>query len=101
MFGIFPKNSGLRYPFTYENPLCAQTSPSFFFIDDDDDDTIPESMKQGSYNEALSICKTCSHVSECAEWGIRYEAHGFWGGLSPNQRRLIRKNRKITLNGDV
>lgn len=87
--------SPLRQPRTYEEPLCAQTSPKFFYIDDDDDDTIPEESKTKSYAEAAMICKMCSHINECAEWGIRHELHGFWGGLSPAQRIEIRKRRKI------
>lgn len=91
------KNAKLREPKNYENPLCAQTSPRFFFLDDADDDTIPQEIFQSTYAEAITICKMCEHRAECAEWGIRHETHGFWGGLNPKQRRDIRRSRRIAV----
>lgn len=91
------KKEKLREPREYENPVCAETSPNFFFLDDEDDETIPKEIFQSTYSEAISICKKCEHVSECAEWGIRHETHGFWGGLNPRQRRDIRRSRGITV----
>lgn len=88
----------LRDPRTYETPLCAQTSPTFFFLDDDDDPTIPEEALNKSYATALEICRMCDHRTECAEWGIRHERWGVWGGLTPPQRVQIRRTRKITLS---
>ena len=88
----------LREPRTYENPMCAQTSPSFFFLDDEDDDTINKETANFSYATALQICKMCEHSAECAEWGIRHEKWGVWGGLTPPQRATIRRTRKITLS---
>lgn len=86
----------LRLPRDYENPLCAEVSPTFFYIDDVDEQDSDTSQK--TYNEAAEICKNCSHIEECAEWGIRNERHGFWGGLSPHDRIAIRRKRKITLS---
>lgn len=87
-------NQNLRKPREYENPLCAQVGPSFFYLDDYDDDTLaPEGMNT-SYNTALQICKNCEHILECAEWGLKYESHGVWGGLTPYDRRNIRTNKK-------
>jgi len=36
-------------------------------------------------------------LQECAEWGIRNERFGIWGGLSAVERKRIRRQRGITL----
>jgi hypothetical protein len=90
-------NEKLINPKTFEDPLCAQVGYQFFYIDDEDDDTVPRASKNVSYKTALQICKMCQHSSDCAEWGIRKEAWGVWGGLTPYDREKIRKSRGITL----
>jgi hypothetical protein len=90
-------NEKLVNPKTFEDPLCAQVGYQFFYIDDEDDDTIPNAAKNVSYKTALQICNMCSHIVECAEWGIRNETWGVWGGLTPPTRVEIRKRRGITL----
>lgn len=84
-------------PKKFLEPLCAEVGPSFFYIDDKDDDTIDESSANLTYDVALSICKNCKHITECAEWGIYKERWGVWGGLTPLDRTLIRKKRRINL----
>ncbi len=41
------------------------------------------------------ICAECPIINECAEFAIKHEMHGFWGGLSPSDRVEIRKRRKL------
>ena len=43
---------------------------------------------------AQAICVTCPHRDACAEWGIERETFGVWGGLTPADRRRIRKARR-------
>ena len=81
----------MREPREYESPLCAQSGGDFWF---------PETG-QGTTAEtvcARSICNQCSHKVECAEWGLRKERHGIWGGLTSYDRKIIRKELKISLN---
>jgi hypothetical protein len=54
------------------------------------------SLTEAQY--AKSICRRCTHRSECAEWGIHKENFGIWGGLSPRERFRIRQQRGIRLN---
>jgi WhiB family redox-sensing transcriptional regulator len=49
---------------------------------------------------AKSICRTCPHKAECAEWGIKNEAFGIWGGLTERDRRPLRKALNITVKGE-
>lgn len=83
-----------RKPFLFENPVCAEIGGDLFFHDDFDERT-PDSLRR--YRMAQKICSQCLHVRECAEWGIKYEYYGIWGGLDPQERRLIRKKRKLKL----
>jgi hypothetical protein len=45
----------------------------------------------------VSICGSCAHQAECADWGIRHERFGIWGGLNETQRKEIRKQKDIAL----
>lgn len=91
------ENKKLVEPRSFSNPLCAEVSPSFFYLDDKDDDTIDSASANVNYDNAVSICKRCEHITECAEWGLYKERWGVWGGLTPYDRTLMRKKRKITL----
>lgn len=99
MANLNPKNSvKLIRPETFENPLCAEIGTSFFYMDDDDDDTVDPASKNISYAIAIDTCKKCSHVNECAEWGIHREKWGVWGGLTPPQRVQIRRRHRLRLD---
>jgi hypothetical protein len=52
------------------------------------------------YKFAKTICLRCPHKVECAEWGLRKEAFGMWGALSPTDRRAIRRQKNIFIEGD-
>lgn len=47
--------------------------------------------------EARSVCLDCPVREDCAEWAIRHERQGIWGGLSEKERRRLRKARGITV----
>lgn len=76
----------MRTPREFENPLCAQVDGDAWF---------PE--KGDNIVAAQKICFKCPHRTECAEWGIKHESFGIWGGLSANDRRKIRRKRNIPL----
>lgn len=82
----------MREPRFYENPSCAEVGGDLFF---------PEKFNQSFGNIEIAmakrICLSCPHKNECAEWGIRKEIHGIWGGLTETDRRATRKQRRILL----
>lgn len=82
----------LRKPWEFEEPACAEVGTSLFFSKDHDD---PEysALEEDNYKYARQVCAVCPHKVECAEWGIAYEKHGMWGGLSPKERTAIKKSR--------
>ena len=82
----------MREPRFYENPSCATVGGDFWFPEKADG-----SMNTVEMQMAKSICRSCPHRSECAEWGIQKEVHGIWGGLVPKERFAIRTQRNIRL----
>lgn len=47
---------------------------------------------------ARHICRNCHVLLECAQWGLEHEPYGVWGGLSPRDRREIRRERGIVMH---
>ena len=45
--------------------------------------------------EAKKVCDSCPVLSDCREWGLRYERFGVWGGMTPNERWDERKRIKL------
>lgn len=40
---------------------------------------------------AKAICRSCRVRQQCLRWAIRAgEAHGVWGGTTPEERRYLR-----------
>jgi|VirMetMinimDraft_7_1064189.scaffolds.fasta_scaffold54402_2 hypothetical protein len=81
----------MREPREYENPLCAEIGGDFWFPERDD----PENRKLLDPSYAKSICRSCIHKTECAQWGIKNERFGIWGGLTEYERTLLRTRSKI------
>ena len=87
-----------RGPWEFEEPLCSEVGVDMFYTDDRDDMRVD---LISTYTMANSICRKCVHIGECAEWAIKNELFGFWGGLTPKDRANIRKNKKLSLNTDL
>ena len=84
-----------RGPWEFEEPLCSEVGVEMFYTDDKDDMRV-DSMS--TYAMASSICRKCVHIGECAEWAIKNELFGFWGGLTPKDRTNIRRLKRIYVN---
>ena len=81
----------MREPREYENPLCAEIGGDFWFPERDN----PENRKLLDPSYAKSICRSCTHKTECAQWGIKNERFGIWGGLTEYERTLLRTRSNI------
>lgn len=88
--------SDIKPPWEFEDPKCAEVGTEIFFAKDRDEPGAHK-VPANEYALAQSLCQRCPHKAECAEWGIRYETHGVWGGLTPQQRSRIRTKNKIQL----
>ena len=49
----------------------------------------------GSVEEAKAVCRACPVRIRCLEWALQAdERAGVWGGASPDERALIRRERR-------
>lgn len=91
--------SNLVPPWKFERPLCAEIGTEIFYIEDKDE--VTDKVRQADYQSAKSICLRCEHMTECGNWAIRKEKHGFWGGYTPRERRELRNKLNIVLEEDA
>ena len=89
----------IRPPWKYEKPLCAEIGTEFFFTEEKDEKSGTERFSV--YEDARKTCSLCSHQSECANWAIKNEKFGFWGGLSAVERKMLRRKLNIRLGEDL
>lgn len=82
-------SDGIRPPWEFESPVCAEVGTEIFFSTDADEGG-NSALVQETYRDAKRICAGCEHITECAEWGIKNEVHGVWGGLTPSDRKRLR-----------
>ena len=84
----------MRQPYEYESPGCREVGGDWWFPDKDGTAGTLE------FKIAMSICGSCVHKQECAEWGINNERFGIWGGLTERQLSNARSRRGIKLGGE-
>lgn len=82
----------MREPRFYEDPSCASVGGDFWFPEKSDGSSNSVEMLL-----AKSICGRCPHKVECAEWGVKKEHFGIWGGTTEKERRVLRRQLNITL----
>lgn len=45
---------------------------------------------------AKAVCAGCPVRTECLDWALRTgEAHGVWGGTTPEERRFLRRDQRL------
>jgi WhiB family redox-sensing transcriptional regulator len=81
----------MRGPWYFEDPQCAEVGTEIFYTDKED------GLSRLFAEYARSVCSGCKHITECGEWGIHKEYFGVWGGLTPKDRKAIRRARRIVL----
>jgi len=79
-----------RFYSVIKNAACANTPNEWFYplsrmLEDD----------KAHLARARAICQSCKIQTDCYAHAIRHEEFGFWAGLSPRQRRIIRINERI------
>lgn len=45
---------------------------------------------------AKEVCGTCPLIETCLDWGMKFENHLVWGGLTPRERELKRGGGQVT-----
>lgn len=69
--------------------IPCTNAPDLYFPEQDE--------KGGSHYVKLAkrACQTCPLIKPCGEFALKYrEEYGVWGGLSPLDRKKIRKGTK-------
>jgi hypothetical protein len=65
---------------------CAQ-APDLYYPDSE------HGLAAHHVQLAKRACKTCPLLNMCATYAIKYkEEYGVWGGMSPGERKQIRRN---------
>lgn len=98
---FFMKKSSPRDPREFESPKCVTVGSDLFFGKDPDEPGYVKSQVDYQHSLAKKICGGCIHRVECAEWAILNEIHGVWGGLTPQERKKIRRRQYIKLKDTV
>lgn len=62
-----------------DSAACLNSDTELFF-----------SERAGDVAAAKSICHSCPLMRSCAEWALRFEDYGVFGGLSAKERYLLR-----------
>jgi hypothetical protein len=89
-----------RNPRDFENPDCASPFVADFFFPKDPDEPGYKNA-EADFKQAKSICMSCEFRVECAEWGIKNEIYGMWGGLTPRERQKLRKLQGIKVSDSL
>lgn len=72
-----------KRPAWHDDALCAQTDPDLFH---------PEPGQTST--TAKRVCMACPARQQCLEHAVTHgENVGVWGGMTPNQRKAIRRAR--------
>ena len=75
----------IRWPVFLSEGACVGVSDPTLFDDEDAQKTI----------EAKKICKGCPVQTDCADWGIKNEDSGIWGGMDAKDRQKRRGKAKF------
>jgi WhiB family redox-sensing transcriptional regulator len=68
---------------------CRRHDPDLFFVPGDDYEA-PASRAQ--VVEAKAVCFACPVQTQCLAWALETgQCHGIWGGLTPPERRALRR----------
>lgn len=63
-----------------DREVPCQNFPEAFF---------PEVGEAAYYAKAM--CSDCPVRAQCAEYGVKWETYGIWGGLAPRERDKLRR----------
>jgi len=71
-------------------PACAEVDPELFFIGD-------QRGAHNTYDQARRVCAACHVRAPCAAYAVADQSlAGMWGGLTPQERDAIRRQKRGT-----
>lgn len=81
----FPKYDGTQ--------PCASMGVDLYYYEHDVD--IPFKGLKEQENKLKILCSECPFLSECRDYAIHHEIHGFWGGMTSADRKNFRRKFNI------
>lgn len=63
---------------------CQNADPRFWFP-----------PHGGPHPPAALLCAGCPLLNQCAEYALKFDLYGIWGGLNRRERRTIQKRQHI------
>lgn len=87
----------MRAPWEYEDPSCASVGGEFWFPEKDAGSLGLTVVNYQSAEVVLAktVCNSCTHKTECGQWGLKHERYGIWGGLGERERNHTRMRLNI------
>jgi WhiB family redox-sensing transcriptional regulator len=71
----------------FPNAACAGVDPKLFFVE------VGEST-----TPAKRLCQSCPAWEPCLEYAVQHpEERGVWGGTNDDERRAIRRRRRLAV----
>lgn len=70
----------------YDRALCKGMDTNLFYLDDE---TLIKN--RSSLYSVRALCFSCPILYECMEYGFTYERYGLFGGITGEERDLLRK----------
>lgn len=77
----------MKYPAFDGTQSCAELGTDFFY---------PEAEPY-RLDVLRPMCFGCSFLVECRDYALAHEIEGFWGGLTPKERRSVRRGLNRTV----
>ena len=71
---------------------CLHSDPELFFLPDGRLDNTGKTLL---LRQAKAVCERCPVTDACLDFAlVTGQQHGVWGGLEPDERRLLRRRRQ-------
>ena len=82
-------------------PPCSNAPDLWFDVADHHPDGRDAVLTQADYSAAKKACLDCEIIVQCREYALRFEEpFGVWGGLSPFDRRKMRREYLRSINAN-
>jgi len=74
---------------------APEVNPDDFFMEPDQPNFV------NITRAAKAVCKTCPYMAECLAYALENNQPGVWGGTSGNDRRRIKREKKLALGATI
>jgi WhiB family redox-sensing transcriptional regulator len=54
--------------------------------------------KQKTVQQAKEVCDACDVKNECLNHALKHQEFGVWGGMTANERRVLRRRQRSLAN---